>query len=107
MCEVPLVPSSTPSSAHTPVLRALFPMEEMGLQGEEDLKICRGAVRFKTWKPCSQGRRARPSGAGRGRRGDDDFKRLCAGHCILLSATALPRNEMEPRGLEDGPHIPH
>lgn len=39
MCEVPLVPSSTPRSAHTPVLKALFPMEEMGLQGEENLEI--------------------------------------------------------------------
>lgn len=41
------------------------------------------------------------------RGGDGDFKRLCAGHCVLLSATALLRNETEPRGLADGPHIPH
>lgn len=80
MCEVPLIPSSTPSSADTPVLRALFLIEEMGLQGEEDLeRFCRGAVRFQTGNPCSQGRRARPRGAGGGGRGDGDFKRLVLG----------------------------
>lgn len=38
MDEVPLITSSTPSSAHTPILRALFLMEEMEHQGEEDLE---------------------------------------------------------------------
>lgn len=38
MCEVPLTPSHLPLRAHTPVLRALFLMEEMVLQGEEGLE---------------------------------------------------------------------
>lgn len=79
------------------------------LQGEEDLERFVEERCFQTWNPCSEGRRARPSGARRWGRGgrDGDFKKLCAGHCVLLSATDLLRNETEPRGLEDGPHIPH
>lgn len=100
---------STPTLAHTHILRAVFLKEEMQLQGRGGFReTCRGEVTFQTCKPCFQGKRGQAclgqecAGDG-GRTGA--FERFYAVRCVLILVRILTRHEMEAQRLQDEPHI--